>query len=78
MLTVNQRTWNQHISSDRVLFENYFGRLSSFILFGSNWRWDEENIMPFYHYLLCYLMLTKYGIIYKRLMDNCIVLYETV
>lgn len=38
---------NNHISSDRFLVEKYFGRLCTFNLFGSKWRWDERKVNTF-------------------------------
>lgn len=49
-LTSQQNVCNKKISSDRVLIEKYFGRLCTFPLFGSKWRWDEHRnyrFLPF-------------------------------
>lgn len=46
-LTVEQNMRNQKIASDRILVENYFGRLCTFTLFGAKWRWDEHKYSTF-------------------------------
>lgn len=42
-LTVAQKLKNQNISADRIIVENFFGRLCSFQLYGTKWKWSEDN-----------------------------------
>lgn len=43
-LTLSQTQFNRKVSSDRVIVENYFGRLGLlWNLMSSKWRWAEEN-----------------------------------
>lgn len=46
-LTSQQKIRSSKISFDRVLIEKYFGRLCTFILFHSNWRWNKHKYSRF-------------------------------
>lgn len=45
--TTQQRVRNEKISSDRVVVENYSGRICTLGLFGLKWRWDEKKYSVF-------------------------------
>lgn len=77
-LTTAQRTRNHNISSDRVIVENFFGRLCTFNLFGSKWRWDEEKYNDFFRFgmaltnahIIWNPLRTTDGTLYKSLMNR--------
>lgn len=47
-LSSGDRTRNANISHDRVIVENFFGRLCTFGLFAQKWRWDEDKYTMFF------------------------------
>ena len=65
---------NKFISSDRILAENYFGRICElWNVLGSKWKWSEINYDPIFR--LC-LGLTNFHIRWKPLRDEDMQLYQ--
>ena len=65
---------NKFISSDRILAENYFGRLCGlWAVLGSKWKWSEANYGPVFR--LC-LGLTNFHIRWKPFRDGDMELYQ--
>lgn len=70
-LSAVQRARNQNIFSDRVIVESFFGRLCTFNLSGSKWRWSEEKHCQFLRFAVAQQMLIYYGTLYVQVMEYC-------
>lgn len=77
-LKTAQKQSHMNIPSERVIVENVFGRFCFFILIGSKWRWEKENMSNFYESQLHLLVHTFHGILYVRKTPQCKGLYPTV
>ena len=76
VLTPAEVAENHHISSDRIIAENFFGRLCGLwnVLY-SKWKWDENNYDAVFR--LC-LGLTNFHISRKPLRAADAILYQQV
>ncbi|KAJ0390448.1 hypothetical protein P43SY_011509 [Pythium insidiosum] len=68
ILSMEQQQFNDEVSHDRVVVENYFGRLKTlWNVIGSCWKWDRSNYDLFFE---CCVALTNVHVRFNPLRDT--------